>query len=91
MRLSDRELAIIKETLSSIFDHPQIYLFGSRTDSQKRGGDIDLFVIAENAGLEQKLKALARLEQRLGKPVDLLLHRDFSRPIEQEALKGIRL
>jgi len=91
MRLSEREVQIIKETLLSVFENPEIYLFGSRIDPERAGGDIDLFVIAEKGGLEQKLKALARLERLLGKPVDLVLHKDFSRPIEQEALKGIRL
>jgi predicted nucleotidyltransferase len=86
-----QEQKIIKETLKSIFDDLNIYLFGSRIDDTKKGGDIDLFIISKDDNLvEKKIKALAKLKRMLHKPVDIVLHKDFDREIEKEALKGIK-
>jgi len=91
MRLKNKEIEIIKSTITNIFEDVTVYLFGSRLDDNKRGGDIDLFVIAKNATLSHKIKALSKLQRQLHKPVDIVLHRDFSRDIEQEALHGIKI
>ncbi len=44
MRLSKRLLKIIKEALNHSFQNLEVYLFGSRIDDSKIGGDIDLAV-----------------------------------------------
>ena len=89
MRLSEKEISIIRDTVFDIFGSAQIYLFGSRLDESKKGGDIDLFIISnEHNLLEKKIKALAKLKRILHKPIDIVLHKDFDRIIEQEALQG---
>ncbi len=93
MRLTKDEQKIIKSVISEIFGESKIYLFGSRLDMSKKGRDIDLFVVAKNEKnlYEKKLKAAVKLERLLYKPVDIVVHRDFNRNIEKEALKGILL
>lgn len=91
MRLRENEITIIKDTIKNYLDDAIIYLFGSRIDDTKKGGDIDLFVISQNSSYEAKLKVSSKLEYLLNKPVDIILHKDFSKEIEQEALKGIKL
>ena len=91
MRLNEKEVSLIKSTLVAVFGDVKIYLFGSRVDESKKGGDIDLFVISNNATFANKIKASAKLKRVLHKPVDLVLHKDFNRAIEKEALKGILL
>ena len=93
MRLTPEETETIKCTLDEIFGESEIILFGSRLDDNLKGGDIDLFIIPREPTnlLSKKIKALARLERRLSKPVDLLIHKDFDREIEKEALGGVRL
>lgn len=93
MRLKEKEKEIIKATLLDIFGISKIYLFGSRVDDSKKGGDIDLYIIIEkkNNLYEKKITALSKLERLLYKPVDLVIHKDFSRDIEKEALNGILL
>lgn len=93
MRLSEKEVRLIKTTVLEIFSNAKIYLFGSRIDDTKKGGDIDLFIVSDTENLfEKKIRTLARLKRILHKPVDIVLHKDFSRDIEKEALqKGIIL
>jgi predicted nucleotidyltransferase len=44
MRLSKRVVTILKDNIAKSFGDVNIYLFGSRTDDNKRGGDIDLAI-----------------------------------------------
>jgi len=44
MRLSKRIVNILEENIKKSFGEVNIYLFGSRTDDNKRGGDIDLAI-----------------------------------------------
>ena len=91
MRLKQKEIEIIKSTLIEFFGECRIKIFGSRLDENKRGGDIDIFIIPsvkiENERLK-KAKASLILEEKLLKPVDILIHKDFEKIIEQEAMRG---
>jgi len=45
VRLSEYEIRIIKETAKEIFGKgAKVYIFGSRADLTKKGGDIDIFI-----------------------------------------------
>jgi predicted nucleotidyltransferase len=93
MRLRQDEVTIILREVEKIFDDATVYLFGSRLDENRRGGDIDLFIVpvTSTKNIERKVRLAARLERLLYKPVDVVLHRDFNREIEQAALRGIEL
>jgi predicted nucleotidyltransferase len=47
MRLSSDEINLLKSTLSLLAEDAKIYLFGSRVDDNKRGGDIDLLIVSD--------------------------------------------
>jgi len=93
MRLQPNEITKIREVISKEFGDSQIYIFGSQLDINKRGGDIDIFVIPQNRKelLTKGAKAKFILEERLLKPIDILIHSNFDREIEQIALKGIKI
>ena len=91
MRLTDKEISIIKNNIYSFLNEAKIYLFGSRLDLSKKGGDIDLFIISKDINYEKKIKIKSKLKQLLKKPVDIVCHKDFGRDIEKEALKGMIL
>ena len=93
MRLSEKDIKIIKENTKKIFGDSKIILFGSRVDDEVKGGDIDLYIIPENKEnlFVKKLKLKAILEDMLFKPVDIVVARGESRLIEKEAMKGIEL
>lgn len=45
MRLTSEQITIIKNNASYLYGNSsQVYLFGSRTDDNAKGGDIDLFI-----------------------------------------------
>ena len=48
MRLTSKEIKIIKNKSLEIFGECEIYIFGSRIDDNKKGGDIDIYIIPRN-------------------------------------------
>jgi len=92
LRLNPQEIEIIKNDIISLFKECEIYIFGSQTDMEKRGGDIDIFVISKNrVSFRDKLLLEANLEDKLLKKVDLIISKDLNREIEKEAMKGIKI
>lgn len=95
MRLLPHYQEIIKKYFVEFFENGEVYLFGSRVDDNKKGGDIDLyFVLKEHSNLfEKKLKFLSRVKRELGEQkIDIVFNTDSSRLIEKEAIKwGIKL
>lgn len=54
MRLSEAQIQNLTSSIKSIDKDARIYLFGSRTDDQKKGGDIDLAVFSDHLDGMQK-------------------------------------
>jgi predicted nucleotidyltransferase len=95
MRLSNRYKEVIKKYFFNIFEKGEIYLFGSRVDDNKKGGDIDLYLILKehNNLFQKKKKFLSKIKRELGElKIDVVLNIDENRLIEQEARRwGIKL
>ncbi len=69
MRISSRESEIIRETALKIFGSSvSVLLFGSRIDDTKKGGDIDLFIEADEMkdSVRKKITLMTELQFRLG-------------------------
>ena len=50
MRLQKKEIQTILQVAKSIYgERVKVYLFGSRLDNTKRGGDIDLLIRTDEA------------------------------------------
>lgn len=47
MRISEHEKEIIVEAATEADPFAKVWLFGSRTDDSKRGGDIDIAILSE--------------------------------------------
>jgi len=96
MRLNSFERESIKNAFYEVFGSGRIYLFGSRVDDTKRGGDIDLYLYPDKIGedmYQKKIKFLVELDKTIGEQkIDVVIAKDKSRFIEQVALRdGILL
>ena len=47
MRLSKEEINVLKNELSLLSRRAKLYLFGSRADDTKKGGDIDILIVCD--------------------------------------------
>jgi len=84
MRLSQFEIETINILAKKHFGQGAIvFLFGSRTNDQKRGGDIDLFIQNSNnqfLTLETKVHFLAELKAKIGeRKIDVVLDNENTR------------
>lgn len=74
MRLTAREIQTIKQAVTDIDPAARVYLYGSRVDDSKQGGDIDLFIISAKIDFEKKIQLRLRLYDGLGEQkIDLLV------------------
>jgi len=88
MRLSLKEQHLIKQTIDSFDKEALVYLFGSRVDDKKKGGDIDLLVLSKKLGFTEKIKIKIKLYELLGEQkIDLIITNDTSKPFIQVVLE----
>ncbi len=96
MRLTLSQIEAIIKCKNKVFNkQSKIYLFGSRVLDDKKGGDIDLYLIPKDCEtlLNKKIEFIIMLESFIGEQkIDLIISKDTKRVIEQEAQKqGIEL
>jgi uncharacterized protein len=78
MRISDQQKkAILESVAAELGSDARVFLFGSRVDDTKRGGDIDLFVeipFQIDNVVRKKLRILSQIQRRIGEQkIDLII------------------
>ncbi len=79
MRLTDQQRTIIRGTVAETFGvGAHVWLFGSRVDDNKRGGDIDLLIETDQIDVDDIVRAeiafLVKIQMKLGEQrIDVLL------------------
>ncbi len=93
MRLKDLEQTAILSAVKELDGNARVYLFGSRVDDSKKGGDIDLLVLSDILTRDNKRAIKIKLNELLGEQkIDLVLAADDSDPFVKIALEtGIKL
>ncbi len=79
MRLTADQVNTIKRCTRELFgENAKVYLFGSRTDDQEKGGDIDLFIELpeqQDKTVDRTLKLNGALQQAFGmQKIDIIIH-----------------
>lgn len=95
MRLNTQQHQAIKKYFLEIFRDGHIYLFGSRVDDEKKGGDIDLYIDSPDTEnlVHKKLDFLVKLKKEIGdQKIDVVFNKGLNRVIDKVAKKeGILL
>ncbi|PIQ32415.1 MAG: hypothetical protein CO186_09585 [Zetaproteobacteria bacterium CG_4_9_14_3_um_filter_49_83] len=76
MRISLSQASEINKLVkASLGSASEVWLFGSRADDSKRGGDVDLYIeSAEDCSLEKRLKLMTKIQLLIGlRKVDLIV------------------
>ncbi len=67
MRLTAEEKQAIKSSFKKLLPEAEVFLYGSRTDPKKKGGDIDLLVYIDNkVSLELESKIYSSIINQIG-------------------------
>ena len=78
MRLKKEHIETIKKYSKEVFgSDTDVYLFGSRVDDSKKGGDIDIYLETSFSGnvVEKKIKLLGLLHQDIGEQkIDIVIN-----------------
>lgn len=88
MRITDEQVTAIKTLAHRCFgEDARLWLFGSRVDDARRGGDVDLYVEpARECALLSALRCKIDIEEELDLRVDLVVkEHGKDRPIYQLA------
>ena len=55
MRITTSEISNLLNSIKSFDVDADVYLFGSRVDDNKRGGDIDIAILSDKIDLKKKI------------------------------------
>jgi predicted nucleotidyltransferase len=84
MRISTLEIDNLLRSVKSIDRNALVYLFGSRTDNHKKGGDIDIAILSKLVNLKEKIEIRYNFYQAFGEQkLDLLIVSDENMPFWQ--------
>ena len=93
MRLTVEEQQVIREVVADTDPQAEVYLFGSRARDEERGGDIDLLIMSQRIGPNERRRMKLRLMDGLGeRKIDLVVAKDTEQPFVRIArAEGVRL
>jgi len=94
MRITEHEKSVIIEAVKSVDPNADIYLFGSRVDDSKKGGDIDIAIRSEKINtVMQKIQVRRFICDRIGEQkIDLVTTNSGKEAIFRLAVEeGVRL
>lgn len=88
MRITENEISAIKSLAKKVFGKETlVFLFGSRIDDDKKGGDIDLFITNKEKSkltISSKIEFLTELKILIGEQkIDVVLDNAFTRQKKQ--------
>ncbi|GHU72157.1 hypothetical protein FACS189450_09440 [Spirochaetia bacterium] len=74
MRINEVEKRAVTEAVQIADPGARVWLFGSRIDDTKRGGDIDIAVLSRNIGVSERMKIRRSIVDILGEQkIDIVI------------------
>ena len=84
MRISSGEISNLLSSVKKFDADASVYLFGSRTDDSKKGGDIDIAVLSKKIDLKEKVDIKYNFFDVFGEQkLDIVIVKDESMPFWQ--------
>ena len=88
MRLEDYEIRAIKDAIYKMDSKAAVYLFGSRVDDTKKGGDIDLLVLSQRLDKIDGWTIKDEICDKIGQQkIDIVITNDTDEPFVRIALR----
>jgi predicted nucleotidyltransferase len=89
MRLSDRERNAIVSAVHVYDAHATVFLFGSRADDAKKGGDIDLLIRSASLGPAERRRIRRAICDAIGEQkIDIIVAADLASPMARLAQRS---
>ena len=91
-RLTPAQQSLLKEAIYKQDPQALVYLFGSRTDATKQGGDIDILILSQTLSQRELREIRYTFFQAFGEQrLDILLdtpdiHKTFTKVILEKAI-----
>lgn len=88
VRLGKDLVDLILDYVESVDPHAHVYVFGSRADLSKKGGDIDLLILSEIFSFLHRRTLIFKMEDLIGEQkIDIVFGKDTSDSFVQHILK----
>jgi predicted nucleotidyltransferase len=93
VRITEAERRVLIAAIRTVDAEAKIWLFGSRVDDTKKGGDIDIAILSGAIKLRERMKIRQSIEDVLGEQkIDILVSEDGAAPFFRLAVEtGIRI
>jgi len=77
MRITEHEKETIIQAVKNIDPDAKVWLFGSRTDDLKKGGDIDIGILSSKVDVMEEIAIRQNICDRIGdQKIDLVVSKD---------------
>ncbi len=93
MRINSEQRRIVINSIHTIDPDARIWLFGSRVDNERRGGDINLAILSSRIGRPECMKIRRSIVDSIGEQkLDIIVSSDGTDPFFRLALeKAVQL
>jgi predicted nucleotidyltransferase len=93
MRITDAEKDALVHSVRQADANARIWLFGSRLDDSKKGGDIDIAVLSSLIKIPERMRIRRSIVDRIGEQkIDIVVSADGTDPFFRLAVEtGIRI
>ncbi|GHT10001.1 hypothetical protein FACS1894170_01450 [Planctomycetales bacterium] len=93
LRITTAEKHVLVKAVKRADTDAELWIFGSRTDDTKKGGDIDIAILSPKIDLMKKIQIRRDILDRIGEQkIDIVISRDGSEPFFRLAQQtGVRI